>query len=79
MDMNEIAAMAPIPLTYPDDVIVPVRMQTEHLYALEQHLAAQGADADLVEQHFLPLHRYPPTFVSQWLEDVTAAYNQVAG
>lgn len=36
MTPERIAAMAPIALTYPGSDGVNVRMQTEHLYAVEQ-------------------------------------------
>lgn len=74
---EQIADMAPVPLTYPGSDVVNVRMQTEHLYALEQSLTERGVPADLVAEHFDDLHRCPPLPLDTWLAKITNAYNQV--
>lgn len=52
MTPERIAAMAPIALTYPGSDVVNVRMQTEHLYAVEQDLAGRGvATAKKITAH----------------------------
>ena len=81
---DDLAALAPIPLTREEggtfregDVPneVPRRMQTEHLYAIEKHLAAQGLHEDLVEEVFFNLHRCRPMQRPDWLTMVTNTYN----
>jgi hypothetical protein len=73
---EQIAGMAPIALTYLFSDVVNVRMQTEHLYAVEQNLAERGVPADLVAEHFDDLHRCPPLSLGTWLAAVTEAYNR---
>ena len=70
-----VAELAPIPLTYPGSDVVNVRMQTEHLYAVEQRLAGQGVPAEVLREHFGSLHRLPPTPLDVWLVAVANAYN----
>lgn len=73
---ERIAARAPVALTYPGSEVVNVRMQTEHLYAIEQDLAQRGVPTDLVTQYFDDLHRCPPLPLDSWLAAITGAYNQ---
>lgn len=76
MTPERIAAMAPVALTYPGSEVVNVRMQTEHLYSIEQDLAQRGVPTDLITQYFDGLHRCPPLPVDTWLAAITEAYNQ---
>lgn len=71
-----IADMAPVALTYPGSNTVNVRMQTEHLYALEQNLTERGVPTDQVAEHFDDLHRCPPLPLETWLAKITDAFNQ---
>lgn len=74
LSTDDLAALAPVPLTYPGSETVNVRMQTEHLYAIEQHLAAAGHAPNDVADHFAALHRTGPLPLRVWLAAVTAAY-----
>lgn len=47
---EDLVAMAPIPLTRPGGNTVPIRMQTEHLAAVERDLAQRGVPAETVKR-----------------------------
>lgn len=79
MSPEQLAAMAPIELTYPGSDVVNVRMQTEHLYAVEKHLAERGVPAAVISEHFDELHRLPPQQLDVWLAAITTAYNNAGG
>jgi hypothetical protein len=76
MTPERIAAMATVALTYPGSNVVNVRMQTEHLHAVEQDLGERGVPTDLVAEHFDDLHCCAPLPLDIWLGAITAAYNQ---
>jgi len=74
---DQLAAMARVALPYPGSDVVNVRMQTDHLSAVEQDLAERGAPTNLVTERFDDGHRCPPLRLDIWLSAVTEAYNQV--
>lgn len=67
--------MASMPLTRPGERTVPVRMQTEHLAAVEKDLEQHGVPAEIVERYFLGLHRCDELPLELWVGMITDAYN----
>jgi hypothetical protein len=72
---DDLVAMATIPLTRPGESTVPVRMQTEHLAAVEKDLSQRGVPAEIVEKYFLALHRCDELPLELWVGMITDAYN----
>jgi hypothetical protein len=72
---DDLVAMAAIPLTRPGESTVPVRMQTEHLAAVEHDLEQRGVPAEIVEKYFLGLHRCDELPLELWVGMITDAYN----
>ncbi len=72
---EDLVAMATFPLTRPGENTVPIRMQTEHLAAVEKVLAQRGIPAEIVEKYFLGLHRCDELPLELWVGMVTDAYN----
>jgi len=52
MTPQDLAEMAPIPLTRPGESVVRVRMQTEHLHAVETGLIELGVSEGLIRELF---------------------------
>src|SRR3546814_5737187 len=50
-------------------------MQTEHLAAVESDLAERGVPAEIVEKHFLGLHRCDELPLELWIGMITDAHN----
>ena len=67
--------MATFPLTRPGEDTVPVRMQTEHLAAVEKDLEQRGVPAEIVEKRFLGLQRCDELPLELWIAMITDAYN----
>ena len=67
--------MATFPLTRPGEDTVPVRMQTEHLAAVEKDLEQRVVPADIVEKCFLGLHRCDELPLELWIAMITDVYN----
>ncbi len=72
---DDIVALATMPLSRPGETTVPVRMQTEHLVAVERDLQERGVPLDIVEKYFLGLHRCDELPRDLWVGMVTDAYN----
>lgn len=72
---KDLVAMAPIPLTRPGGNTVPIRMQTEHLAAVERGLAQRGVPVEAIKKYFLGLHRCGELPVELWVGMITDAYN----
>ena len=72
---DDLVAMATFPLTRPGENAVPVRMQTEHLAAVEKDLEERGVPAEIVEKCFLGLHRCDELPLELWIGMITDAYN----
>ncbi len=72
---EDLVAMATFPLTRPGENTVPIRMQTEHLAAVEKVLAQRGIPAEIVEKYFLGLHRCDELPLELWVGMITDAYN----
>src|SRR3546814_3821570 len=72
---DDLVALATFPLTRPGENTVPVRMQTEHLAAVESDLAERGVPAEIVEKHFLGLHRCDELPLELWIGMITDAHN----
>ena len=72
---DDLVAMATLPLTRPGENTVPVRMQTEHLAAVEKDLEQRGVSADIVEKCFLGLHRCDELPLELWIGMIIDAYN----
>ena len=68
-------AMANFPLTRPGESTVPVRMQTEHLAAVEKDPEHRSVPADIVRKCFLGLHRCDELPLEVWIAMITDAYN----
>lgn len=72
---DDLVALATFPLTRPGENTVPVRMQTEHLAAVESDLAQRGVPAEIVEKYFLGLHRCDELPLELWIAMITDAHN----
>src|SRR3546814_16644269 len=72
---DDLVALATFPLTRPGENTVPVRMQTEHLAAVESDLAERGVPAEIVEKHFIGLHRCDELQLELWIGILTDAHN----
>ncbi|MBB3045729.1 tudor domain-containing protein [Nocardioides soli] len=72
---DDLVAMATFPLTRPGENTVPIRMQTEHLAAVESNLDQRGVPAEVVEKYFLGLHRCDELPLELWIGMITDAYN----
>lgn len=72
---DDLVAMATFPLTRPGENTIPVRMQTEHLAAVESNLEQRGVPAEIVEKYFLGLHRCDELPLELWIGMITDAYN----
>jgi len=55
---EDLVALATIPLARSGGTTIPVRMQTEHLAAVENDLGQRDVPAEIVEKYFVGLHRY---------------------
>lgn len=72
-------ALATIPLARSGGTTIPVRMQTEHLAAVEKDLGQRDVPAEIVEKYFVGLHRHEEFPLEQLRPHSPKADYEVAG